>query len=1049
MKIYPKNLLFLSLLLFTQLLESTSSNQEIAVKCSDKEIAALLKFKAEVTDDYGRLSTWGGRDHKDDCCSWQGVRCNARTNRVASLALPGPKVEDFTLSTPLRGNISRSLIELVDLNYLDLSNNDFSTIPIPEFIGSLGKLAYLNLSRSNFVGLVPQNLGNLSMLRVLDLSGNEQVSAEDLNWLAGFRSLVHLDLSRLYFYKVKTWLRVINELAMLEHLNLGNCGLHETLLTSFFPPTNGSSPLAFLDLSNNNLDRFSILLWFSKFSSRLTYISFASNNDEIDSAEANIPDSLWNLTSLSYLDLSDNNLKQEIPSALGNMTSLSYIDFSSNKFEGSIPHTLGNMVSLTYLDLSSNNLEGGFPKSNGNLKQLVRLRLNDNKLEGDLTYMNNFLSNSTKLEFLELSRNKFYGSLPPLSRFSFLRILSLDSNQLNGSFSETVLNLPDLIILDLSGNRLTGELPDLASCSSLELLNLNDNMFDGTLTESIGHLSKLNFLDLHSNRFEGTMSEKHFFNLSQLGVLDLSLNSNLTLNISPEWNPLFQLGTIKLSYCKLGPNFPKWLQKQRKIFHLDISSSDISDTIPNWFWENSRILDYLNISHNKISGPFQKLYSVTVVDVSSNEFNGSLPILPYSMQTIDLSRNRFSGGLYWFCNSTYAGTIADLSDNLLSGEISKDCFKNLVTLDYLNLSNNNFTGEIPSLSDDWYCTFTSLHLRNNTFRGEIPSSLKICDRLQILDLGENSFTGKIPTWIGEKFPDLGILSLRSNELNGTIPSTLCRLQNIQILDLSVNKFSGTIPRCISNFTLMGAKPGSNRWLNGLRFLVIPKAAAFFYDNAYITWKGQVSTYSKTLGLLIVVDLSSNDFSGQIPPEITGLEGLVALNLSRNSLVGTIPQDIDRLDLLNFLDLSENNISGNIPLAVSRLSHLGVLDLSFNNLSGRIPWVDHLLTFDASVYKGNLGLCGPPLVKLCLGDEVSKTPKSANPGNEEMEFGENQDKFLNRGFYISLVLGFIVGFWVIFGSLFLTKFRLLIGVERWLLVKMGVEKGRLRRYFQNQ
>ncbi|GFP79505.1 serine/threonine-protein kinase bri1-like 2 [Phtheirospermum japonicum] len=202
-----------------------------------------------------------------------------------------------------------------------------------------------------------------------------------------------------------------------------------------------------------------------------------------------------------------------------------------------------------------------------------------------------------------------------------------------------------------------------------------------------------------------------------------------------------------------------------------------------------------------------------------------------------------------------------------------------------------------------------------------------------------------------------------------------------------------------------------------------------------------------LTLLKAIDLSSNNITGEIPREVTSLIGLVALNLSRNKLVGPIPGDIGRLDLLNFLDLSENRLSGRIPPALSQLSYLGMLDLSFNNLSGKIPRDSHMLTFDASAYRGNPGLCGPPLVtKPCPGDEIlPKKPSDI----------EHDDTFITSGFYVSVLLGFIIAFWGVFGTLFLSKWwnitilKMFGTMEDWLYVKILVNKKRLERYFQSK
>jgi Leucine-rich repeat (LRR) protein len=124
--------------------------------------------------------------------------------------------------------------------------------------------------------------------------------------------------------------------------------------------------------------------------------------------------------------------------------------------------------------------------------------------------------------------------------------------------------------------------------SSLKELRLSNNELNGSLERTIHQLSKLVVLDLGHNKLEGNISDVHLGNFSNLNLLDLSFNQ-ITLNMSINWIPPFQLETIGLANCHLGPQFPKWIQTQKNFSRIDISNASIFGSVPNWFWDLSWI----------------------------------------------------------------------------------------------------------------------------------------------------------------------------------------------------------------------------------------------------------------------------------------------------------------------------------------------------------------------------------------------------------------------------------------------------------------------------
>ncbi|XP_057754499.1 receptor-like protein EIX2 [Arachis stenosperma] len=1031
------------LVLMVQLLAWTSSAAVVpSVKCIESERQALLSLKRgfNVTHDDDWLSSWGDGEQQKECCNWEGVKCSNHTGQVVMLDL---HAHDYT-----RGSISPSLGELHHLKYLDLSGNHFTHTPsIPPFIASLTFLTHLNLSHSSFAGNIPPQLANLLFLQYLDLSSNNLVGEFPLQ-VTNMSSLRYLDLS--YNRLNETMPPQLGNLLSLEHLDLSANAFTGTIPSQF----KNLSRLQYLDLHPYSYPRYktmsisSDLQWLSELST-MRYLSLPWVNL---SGASNWQQQVSSLSHLQYLDLNGCNLVHSV-----------------------LTSSFASSASLSYVDISNNSLRDAsliFPWLMNSSSSLVTLRMNDNGLTG--TIPETFGNNLSSLEELNLANNELKGQIP-LSLFHScnLAYLDLSNNNLTGEFHEYIREFSrcarkPLRILDLGWNEITGILPDLSQVSSsLEVLGLDNNRLSGTIHEGIGQLSNLTVLSLGNNFLTGLISEAHFSRLSNLDTLDLSHNA-LAFNVSVDWIPPFDLTNIYLASCKLGPNFPTWLHTQTTIEYLDISCAGISSTVPNWFWEPLHLMLYLNISHNrfrgKIEGPIlPAIVSYYVVasafisdpllsiDLSFNLFEGPIPAFLSTASQTFLSNNRFSIANPLLCaNSTKNMRFMDLSNNDLRGELS-DCWRGFESLVVLDLSNNQFYGNMPK-SLGSLKNIKSIHLGGNNFSGEIPSSLNNCTQLQIFDAARNKLSGTIPSWIGDNIGKLLVLSLHSNKFHGNIPLSMCNLDELRVLDLSLNILSGSIPKCISNLSAMATLAHSNATIiHGYHYEYVDyhsttdavhEVFRVYNDSASLIWKGKMSKYGSTLGLLRSIDFSSNRLTGEIPTEMMSLIGLVSLNLSRNFFSGDIPPTIGQLKSIDSLDLSRNHLSGTIPSQLAQIDRLSVLDLSYNDLSGEIPLGTQLQTRDASAYEGNPKLCGAPLNNTC--------PIHGHQISEHGADGDDDEQFVSEGFYIAMAAGFVMAFWGVCFSLILKKswryayFKLLSDVYDKLYVFTAIKVAKFKR-----
>ncbi|KAL8459256.1 hypothetical protein ACS0TY_036657 [Phlomoides rotata] len=944
------------------------------VFCPEIEQQSLISFWQSLQDPNNLLSSWNGTLN---CCNWKGVICDNSTGHVHELHLQNTR----GIYHGLKGKINSSLLNLKHLRHLDLSRNTFSGETIPSFIGSFPNLEYLNLSGSAFRGKIPRTIGNLLNLHTLDLKAFPYLGleADSLEWLTGLSRLEYLNMDFVNLSAAYNWAQVITSLPSLVELHFQACSLEY---------------IAPLDYVN---------------STTLKHLYIADNNFRYKSS-ISIPRWIFQLHNLLYLDLSNNSFVGSI-STISNATKLRHIDLSDNHFYSSIPHWFYLCKHLEFVDLSLNSLSGTISNSVANLTSLNTLRVTSNQLSGKIPKE---IVNLCKIQRLDLSDNFFQGEISDsfgnMSEcfLESLQHLRLRNTALSGHLPNQFGDFKSLRYLNLGVNSLSGAIPiSLGKLSSLEQLWLHANKFTGTLPESFGLLSSLQKLFMNDNMLEGVVTEAHFANLTKLDKF-FATGNHLTLNVSPNWNPPFNLTTLRITSWSLGAvgsQIPVWLETQKNIRDLDLSNTGISGSIPSWVWK----VEILTLSHNNLSGKIPDLIGLKnkYIYLGSNQFSGSLPRVTGTLRQLDLSNNSFSGGVsHLLCdtrNENYNLSVLNLGGNQLIGELP-DCWMKWPSLKYLNLGNNNMSGSIPN-SIGHLAALQSLNLYGNRLSGAIPFSMHNCTELVKIDFRDNNLDGGLPTWVGTELLKLAFLVLGSNKLSGSISSEICHLNSLQILDLSGNEFLGVIPRCVYNFTGMATERNYSRY---------KYSWWVFIDSVLVDDKGSEFEYGTTLSLVTNINLSKNNLSGDIPKGLTSLAGLRSLNLSRNRLTGSIPERIGDMKQLESLDLSINSVSGEIPSSFTILTFLNHLNLSHNNLSGRIPKSTQLQSLDASSFTGN-NLCGSPLEINCSGD-VDEPHRHKDKDSEDE--GENESKI--EWFYVLLSLGYAVGLSVVCTTLVLKK-----------------------------
>ncbi|KAI3758835.1 hypothetical protein L6452_06407 [Arctium lappa] len=585
----------------------------------------LISIKSQtITQPPDALATWD--QNSSSPCNWTRVLCDDRAQRVVGLDLSGLR---------LTGPVSPHIGNLSLLRSLQLQDNLFDGL-LPETITNLLSLQVLNISFNNIQGTIPANISRCTELRVVDFMQNK---------ISG---------------------SIPQDLTLLP--NLQTLNLARNHLSGPIPPSIANlSSLSTLNLGTNTLS--------GPIPSYLSRLLNLKNLDlTINNLTGTVPPSIYNMSSLESLAVASNDLWGDIPYNVGDtLPNLLVFNFCINRFTGTIPGSLHNLTNIRIIRMAHNRLHGTVPPGLGNLPELEMYNIGYNNIvssRGEGLGFLNSLVNSTKLDFLAIDGNRFDGEIPEsIGNLSQkLRMLYMGSNQISGSIPASMGQLKGLALLNVSYNSISGEIPpEIGQLENLQELVLGKNMLSSNIPNSLGNLGKLTQIDLSSNELEGSIPIS-FRNFERLTSMDLSMNK-LNGSIPREVLDLPSLTTIlNLSSNSLTGSLPPEIGSLERVVTVDLSNNRLSGNIPNSI-QNCKSLEQLIISRNVLSGNIPN---------SLGELKGLATL--------------------------------DLSSNLLSGLIPLE-LQNLNALQFLNLSFNNLDGEVPS--NGVFSNLTRLHLEGN------------------------------------------------------------------------------------------------------------------------------------------------------------------------------------------------------------------------------------------------------------------------------------------------------------------------------------------------
>lgn len=364
-----------------------------------------------------------------------------------------------------KGILPKSRVQFNDskIEYIDLSGISYEKLPeyfyafteaekvsienskltnIPDEIQELDNLNWLNISSNNF-SEIPKSLSRLKKLKEIRIFGNKVDSKTpyELNGLENISQIEKLYIEWTNLKKVPDSLKYLTNLEKLELINCGQirnidviCNLSNLKEAHFNQIGIERIPKDIAQLKEleifeislyNDQDRLSNPILPETFAelkklkklifhncylnaSRLPeYISNIKNLEILEMLRTNLllPRSIAGLSQLKELTIRENTALNALPEDIGQCKILKRIDIEDTAIE-ELPESITQLTNLEYLDLSYNEIKR-LPENLGNLRKLEHLNLINN----NIVYIPESIGDLSNLKGLSImDQNAGYGN---------------------------------------------------------------------------------------------------------------------------------------------------------------------------------------------------------------------------------------------------------------------------------------------------------------------------------------------------------------------------------------------------------------------------------------------------------------------------------------------------------------------------------------------------------------------------------------------------------------------------------------------------------------